>query len=186
MSIARSAGILFALFVCVSNAAPTNADSRATSVRMPTLSVVSTFKDGQTIPKQFTADGGDRSPALRWSTPPSNAKSIAIIVSDPDAPRGTWYHWLLYNLPANITYLNENVPKTPTTVGGAMQGTNDFNRIGYSGPAPPPGQKHRYEFRIAALDAMLSLKPGARKEEVLNAVREHEIAEGRLMGVYSR
>lgn len=150
------------------------------------LTVTSSFKNGQTVPKQFTADGGDTSPAISWSKPPSSAKSIAVICLDPDAPRGTWYHWLLYNLPATATSVSANVPKVETLPGGGVQGLNDFNRIGYNGPAPPPGKKHRYYYRVLALDSTLNVKPAARKEEVLNATRGHIVAEGELMGIYSR
>ena len=149
------------------------------------LSVTSDFSAGTAVPKQHTADGADQSPPLRWSAVPGAARSIAIVCYDPDAPRGTWYHWLLYNMAPTIS-LSGNLPKQGTLPEGVMQGTNDFNHLGYNGPAPPPGQKHRYFYRVIALDEMLPLQPGARKDELLKALAGHILAEGSLMGIYSR
>ena len=148
------------------------------------LVVTSTFKNGDVVPLQYTRDGSDISPPLNWSRAPADTKSIAVICSDPDAPGGTWYHWLLYNLPGDTVSLVTNIPKQPSIFSGAKQGLNDFNRVGYNGPAPPPGAKHRYFFRVMALDTNLPLKPEARKGEVLNAIRGHILAEGEIMGVY--
>ncbi len=110
------------------------------------------FQKGETIPKQYTGDGADQSPPLRWSEPPSGTKSIALICDDPDAPRGTWVHWVLFNLPPQTRELEEGVPTTATLGNGAKQGKNDFGNIGYGGPAPPKGKPHRYFFKLYALD----------------------------------
>ena len=116
------------------------------------IEVTSTaFQQGMTIPKQYTGDGADQSPPLRWSEPPSGTKSIALICDDPDAPRGTWVHWVLFNLPTQTRELEEGVPTTATLPSGAKQGKNDFGNIGYGGPAPPKGKAHRYFFKLYAL-----------------------------------
>jgi Raf kinase inhibitor-like YbhB/YbcL family protein len=143
------------------------------------------FKEGQPIPKQYTCDGVDISPPLEWSGVPKNAKTLAIICDDPDAPSGTFVHWVLYNLPADDMGLIENVPTTETIKGGGMQGKNDFRKIGYGGPCPPSGT-HRYFFKLYALDGELDLKPGATKNDLLKAMEGHIVAQGQLMGTYSR
>ena len=144
------------------------------------------FKAEKTIPKQFTGDGADQSPSLRWFEPPSGTKSIALICDDPDAPRGTWVHWVLFNLPAQARELDEGVPKTETLGNGAKQGKNDFGNIGYGGPAPPKGKPHRYFFKLYALDVTLDLAPGATKAQLEAAMNGHTLADGQLMGTYQR
>jgi Raf kinase inhibitor-like YbhB/YbcL family protein len=144
------------------------------------------FREGETVPKLYTGDGKDHSPPLKWADPPAGTKSLALIADDPDAPRGTWVHWVLFNLPAETRELKENVPTEKTLSNGAKQGTNDFRKIGYGGPAPPPGKPHRYFFKLYALDASLDLPPGATKEQVLAAMKGHILAEGQLMGKYGR
>jgi len=144
------------------------------------------FQAGETIPKEYTSDGADRSPALRWSEPPSGTKSLALICDDPDAPRGTWVHWVLFNLPAQARELEEGVPTTETIGNGAKQGKNDFGNIGYGGPAPPRGKAHRYFFKLYALDVAVDLPPGATKAQLMDAMKGHFLAEGQLMGNYRR
>lgn len=136
------------------------------------------------IPRRFTCDGEDVSPPLAWKGVPPEAKSLALIADDPDAPRKTWVHWVLYNLPATSGGLPEGVPAERTLAGG-RQGTSDFGRIGYGGPCPPSGT-HRYFFKLFALDAQLDLLPGATKEELLRAMEGHVLAEAQLMGRYRR
>jgi Raf kinase inhibitor-like YbhB/YbcL family protein len=143
------------------------------------------FKEGQPIPRQHTCDGVNVSPALEWSGAPQGAKTFAIICDDPDAPSGTWVHWVLYNLPADRIGLVENVPTTEKVPGDGLQGTNDFRKIGYGGPCPPSGT-HHYFFKLYALDAELPLKPGATKAEVLKAMEGHTLAQTQLMGTYKR
>jgi len=144
------------------------------------------FSPGGTIPKKFTGDGPDVSPPLSWSEPPAGTHSFALIMDDPDAPVGTWVHWVLYDLPAATRELSENVPKRDELPNGARQGRNDFRKIGYGGPAPPPGPAHRYFFKLYALDAPLSLKAGATKGEVEKAMKGHILAQAELVGRYQR
>lgn len=146
----------------------------------------SSFHANQSIPAPFGCEGGDSSPALQWSGVPSGAKSLALICEDPDAPSGTWSHWILWNLPATTTELAAKQSTAETLSNGAKQGTNDFKRIGYSGPCPPPGKAHRYIFTIYALDATLSLKAGATRQQLLRAMEGHILAQGRIMGTYQR
>jgi len=146
----------------------------------------SAFAEGQPIPKKHTCDDRDASPPLKWSGAPANTKSFALIADDPDAPVGTWVHWVLYDLPASTGELAENIEKSQYLPGGGKQGLNDFRRLGYGGPCPPPGKAHRYFFKLYALNAVLDLKPGATKKEVLKAMESHLLAEGQLMGTYQR
>ncbi|MBI1914469.1 MAG: YbhB/YbcL family Raf kinase inhibitor-like protein [Planctomycetes bacterium] len=146
----------------------------------------SAFQEGQPIPRQYTGDGKDASPALKWTDPPAGTKSLALICDDPDAPRKTWVHWVLFNVPAESRELNEGVPAQETLPGGARQGKNDFGKIGYGGPAPPRGKPHRYFFRLYALDTMLDLSAGASKADLVKAIEGHVLAEAPLMGTYAR
>ena len=144
------------------------------------------FQAGATIPKEYTGDGADQSPALSWSEPPKETQSFALICDDPDAPRGTWVHWVLFNLPAQTRQLEQGVPTTDTLASGAKHGKNDFGNVGYGGPAPPKGKPHRYFFRLYALDANLDLPAGASKAQLETAMKGHILAEGQLMGKYGR
>jgi Raf kinase inhibitor-like YbhB/YbcL family protein len=144
------------------------------------------FSEAADIPKPFTGDGGDKSPRLQWGEPPAGTKSFAVICDDPDAPRGTWVHWVLFNLPADVRELGEGVPTTDVLINGAKQGKNDFGKTGYGGPAPPAGKPHRYFFKLYALDITLDLPAGATKEKLVAAMNGHILAEGQLMGKYGR
>jgi Raf kinase inhibitor-like YbhB/YbcL family protein len=144
------------------------------------------FSEGFAVPQDCTADGRNVSPPLAWRDPPAGTVSFALICEDPDAPRGTWTHWVLFNLPADVRELPPGVPLTPTLATGARQGTNSFGRIGYGGPSPPPGPAHRYVFKLYALSGKLPLDTGATREQVLEAMRGLHLAEGRLIGVYGR
>ena len=154
------------------------------------LSLASTaFADGQPIPQKHTCQGSDVSPPLNWSPQggtPADIKSFALVADDPDAPMGTWVHWVIYDLPPGTMALPENVAKTQYALGNAKQGINDFRRLGYGGPCPPPGKPHRYFFKLYALDKMLDLKPGATRQDVEAAMKGHVLAEGQLMGTYQR
>ena len=143
-------------------------------------------QNGKDIPKTFTCDGEDVSPALSWTDPPSGSKSFALIADDPDAPRGTWTHWVLFDLPSATTSLPEGIPKIGEPPNGARQGVNDFPKIGYGGPCPPPGKPHRYFFKLYALDNQLNLKPGASKQEVEQAMQNHILGKAELVGKYGR
>ena len=144
------------------------------------------FTAESTIPKKYTCDGPDVSPALSWTGAPPNTQSFALIMDDPDAPAGTWVHWVLFNLPSDAKNLAEGVAKQEQLPNGARQGLNDFRKIGYGGPCPPPGKPHRYFFKLYALDKKLDLKPGATKAEVEAALKGHVLAQGELMGRYGR
>src|SRR5262245_58552752 len=146
----------------------------------------SAFKDGDTVPVRHTADGPNVSPALEWTGAPVATKSFALLCDDPDAPRGTWVHWVLFNLPPDTTSLPEGVPAEKTLSSGARQGTNDFRTIGYGGPAPPAGKPHRYFFKLRALDTLLDLKEGVTKKDLVAAMEGHILAEAQLMGTYKR
>jgi Raf kinase inhibitor-like YbhB/YbcL family protein len=157
------------------------------------------FSDGGLIPKAHTCDGEDRSPPLEWSGVPGTARSLALICDDPDAPMGTFSHWVLFNLPPRVQALPEGDSAAATITapasepGGAsgaeaprpQPGKNDFGKLGYGGPCPPSGT-HRYIFRLYALDTRLGLTSSATRADVLQASRGHILAEGRLMGRYAR
>jgi hypothetical protein len=148
----------------------------------------SAFADGAPIPVKHTCDGPDTSPPLAWTGAPENTKTFALIMDDPDAPMGTWVHWVLWNLPGTRGSLPENVSKTgePTELGGALQGNNTWPMVGYNGPCPPPGKPHRYYFKLNALDGPLSLKTGATKADVERAMQGHVLAQAQLVGTYGR
>jgi hypothetical protein len=154
---------------------------------MTTLHLTSAaFAAGGTIPQKHTADGADVSPALAWDAVPAETKSLALICDDPDAPRGTWVHWVIWGLPPAVRELAENMPREATLASGAKQGRNDFGRLGYGGPAPPRGPVHRYFFKLFALDHLPEVEPGATKTELERAMKGHVLARGELMGKYGR
>jgi Raf kinase inhibitor-like YbhB/YbcL family protein len=151
-----------------------------------TLTITSSaFAAGEAIPSRHTCEGENLSPPLRWSGVPPGARSLALICDDPDAPVGTWVHWVLYAVPPALDSLPEGVAKTETVL-GARQGVNDFHRVGYGGPCPPPGKAHRYFFRLYALDAPIDLAARAGRKDVDAAMQGHVIAQGELMGTYRR
>ncbi len=144
------------------------------------------FGEGNSIPKQYTCDGADISPQLSWLQPPEGTGSMVLICDDPDAPMGTWVHWVLYGLSPDTLEISENIPDDKEVLGGAKHGVNDFHKYGYGGPCPPGGT-HRYFFKLYAVDTeVVDLDPGATKDEVLVAIKGHVLAEGQLMGRYSR
>ncbi len=144
------------------------------------------FAHGASIPRTFTCDGEDRSPALEWSGAPTGTKAFALIADDPDAPAGTWVHWVIYNIPAAAHSLAGGVEKKEELADGSRQGRNDFRKIGYNGPCPPPGKAHRYFFKLYALGAELGLAPGATKAEVERAMSGHILGQAEWMGRYQR
>jgi len=143
------------------------------------------FSEGHMIPRQYTCDGADISPALSWSGVPEGTRSLALVCDDPDAPMGTWVHWVLFNIDPGQSGLPEQVPSEAEVLGGARHGTNDFRRLGYGGPCPPGGT-HRYFFRLYALDRMLDLESGATKAQLEAAMQGHILAQAQLMGKYRR
>ena len=146
----------------------------------------SAFEPNGLIPKKYTCDGEDLSPPLRWSDPPSGTQSFALLSDDPDAPVGTWVHWVLYDLPAGTRELTEGLPAAKALPDDAKQGMTDFGRVGYGGPCPPPGPFHRYFFKLYALDTRLNLPPGQTKRQLLKAMEGHALAQGELIGRYKR
>jgi Raf kinase inhibitor-like YbhB/YbcL family protein len=146
----------------------------------------SAFSHNDVIPVRFTRRGGNFSPPLEWSQQPPGTKSLAVIVDDPDAPRGRFNHWIIFNLPADCRELKEGVPPQSMVLDGAIQGKNDFGEIGYGGPEPPPGKPHRYFFKLLALDTALDLSPGITDRELRAATNGHVLAEAELMGTYGR
>lgn len=161
-------------------------NAKPSGVAMSIQLTSTAFADGHAMPAKYTCDGADVSPALTWTNAPADSKSFALIVEDPDAPAGIWVHWVVYDLPVGTNSLPENVARSQYIPGHARQGLNDFKRLGYSGPCPPPGPAHRYFFRLYALDTMIDLKPGASRKDLLQAMEGHVQAEAQLMGTYQR
>jgi Raf kinase inhibitor-like YbhB/YbcL family protein len=146
----------------------------------------SVFGEGDMIPARYTCQGEDVSPPVAWSGVPAGTRSLVLIMDDPDAPVGVFSHWVIFNIAVDSPGLPEAVPAQAQLPGGALQGRNDFGRVGYGGPCPPPGRPHRYQFTVYALDSSLELEAGASKGQVLGAVRGHILAQGRLSGRYQR
>jgi len=153
---------------------------------MPFQLASSAFDEGGKIPVKYTEDGANVSPPLQWENPPQGAQSFTLILEDPDAPAGIWVHWVLYGIPGDAVSLPEAIEPQRELPNGTRQGRNDFQRIGYGGPAPPPGGAHRYVFTLHALDVPLNLEPGATKTQLLPAMEEHVLEEARLIGLYAR
>lgn len=144
------------------------------------------FVMGAAIPFRHAYGGDNLSPPLAWSRVPEGTQSIAVLCDDPDAPGGDWVHWVLFNLPADTTKLEEGLPAKPSLPNGALQGINDFGEPGYGGPWPPPGRPHRYFFKVYALDTRLNLPSAARKKDLLKAMQGHILAQGHLFGTFQR
>jgi Raf kinase inhibitor-like YbhB/YbcL family protein len=192
--------LLAAVAGCLSDARePQGSRSEAAATNSPggpsmKLTVTSTaFADGQRIPKKYSGEGEDLSPALAWTGVPEGTRELALICDDPDAPQPEpWMHWVIYKIPAGVTALREGIPREPqlTDPRGALQGKNSWPKgetIGYRGPMPPPGHGvHHYHFRVYALDVELAVKAGLDKKALLKAMEGHILAEGRLTGTYQR
>jgi len=144
------------------------------------------FSNGGDIPKQFTCSGEDRSPTLEWKDAPAGTKSFALIADDPDAPVGTWVHWVIFNIPAGAHSLPGGFEKKEQLADGTRQGQNDFRKIGYNGPCPPPGKPHRYFFKLYALNTDLALRAGATKSDVERAMEGHILGRSEWMGRFKR
>ena len=174
-------------FFAISIYADEPKDQPKKEVKMATMELRSdAFKQGEMIPRKYTCDGDDLSPKLTWNKPPEGTKQLVLICDDPDAPRGTWDHWVIYGLPADTLGLPEGVKHGGEVKGIGIQGTNSGGIIGYNGPCPPKGPAHRYFFKLYAIDKKLDLKPGLSKKEVLKAMEGHILAQGELMGKYGR
>jgi Raf kinase inhibitor-like YbhB/YbcL family protein len=143
------------------------------------------FNEGELIPAKYTCEGLNISPPLKWISSPGETKSLAIICNDPDAPVGDWVHWVVYNIPASETEIKEGASSQKHLPKGALEGINDFRKIGYGGPCPPSGT-HRYFFKLYALDIVLHAKEGLSKKQLLELMKGHILAEVTLMGKYKR
>jgi Raf kinase inhibitor-like YbhB/YbcL family protein len=171
---------------CAGAQEPDAAGAAATSVGDVTMKLTSSaFADGGMIPVKYTCDGPNISPPLTWVDVPAGAAALALICDDPDAPAGTWAHWVAFNLPPVTGALLEGVPQDKTLKMGGIQGTNSWRRIGFGGPCPPSGT-HRYFFKLYALDDMLALASNATAKDVRAAMKGHILAEAQLMGRYKR
>ncbi len=164
---------------------PTTSPPSATTTGVLELTSAA-FAQGEMIPQTYTCDGQDISPPLSWGDPPEGTESFALISEDPDAPVGTWVHWVLFNVPADKRSLSEDVPAEDQLPDGGLHGRNRWKRRDYGGPCPPSGSTHRYVFRLFALDTALDLEVGATKKQVLSAMDGHVLAQGELTGEYSR
>lgn len=176
-------GLLFALPFLAScrHGQPAIASAAGATIALSSANL----QDGH-VPKDFTCDGEDRSPPLSWNAAPAGTKAFALTVVDPDAPSGTFTHWVLYNLPANTHELPAGVPKQGELADAARQGRNDFGKVGYGGPCPPRGAPHRYVFTISALDRELNLQAGATRAQLEEAMSGHVLARGELTARYGR
>jgi len=154
--------------------------------RKPLELTSTVFQNNATIPTKYTCDGQDVSPALSWTQPPPGTKSFALICDDPDAPGGTWVHWVIFNIPETARELPEAVPTQSQLSGGALQGSSDFGRTGYGGPCPPSGNAHHYQFTLYALDRMLTLSAGISKGQLMASIEGHILEETKLVGLYRR
>ena len=160
----------------------TNADTSKFTLTSPA------FKDGEPIPVQYTADGKGVSPQLDWTGVPAGTKEFALIVDDPDAPRGTFTHWVIYAVPPSITSFPQDVPKTDTvpSLGGAKQGRNSADAIGYTPPSPPPSKVHHYIFHLYALDKSVPYSQNMTADNLRKAISSHVLATTELTGTYQR
>jgi Raf kinase inhibitor-like YbhB/YbcL family protein len=145
----------------------------------------STFAQGQPIPRDYSCKGRDISPALAWTEPPVGTQAFALIMDDPDAPAGTWVHWVIFNIPASARALNEAMPTGSQLADGSVQGKTSAGSSGYHGPCPPSGT-HRYFFKLYAVDGMLNLTASADKQALLKAMEGHILAQAELMGTFSK
>lgn len=185
--------VALAMDGCESGASPTSTPaipqptpSVQEEMRAFSITLTSTaFAQGESIPAKYSCDGEDISPPLGWSDPPQGTQSFVLIADDPDAPAGTWVHWVLYNLPPESRALPESLTPDAEPAAGGQHGENSWRRLGYGGPCPPGGT-HRYFFKLYALDSQLDLAAGETKDQVLQAMEGHVLAQTELMGTYTR
>lgn len=163
-----------------------NTDQPQLPTDPPAFAITSpAFEDGQPISAVYTCDGEDFSPELNWEGAPEETQSFALIMDDPDAPAGTWVHWVIYNIPANTTQLAENIPPEEALINQAVHGNNSWKKIGYGGPCPPSGT-HRYFFTLYALDIQLQTDASINKSELLELIEGRILTQTTLMGTYTR
>jgi Raf kinase inhibitor-like YbhB/YbcL family protein len=178
--------VRIALLIVVSFSTPAFAQQAAGGASMAFTLTILAFGSGATIPEQYTCKGADSSPALEWSGAPGKTAGFALIMDDPDAPAGTWVHWVVWELPAKTHSLPQGVPKQEQLSDGSRQGRNSFKKIGYNGPCPPAGKTHRYFFRLYALDTELDLSAGASRDQLEEAMKGHVLAQAEYMGTFHR
>jgi hypothetical protein len=184
--------LIFLLVICLTSACrraetpPASVPAMKKGEAMTMKLQSSAFAEGARIPKEFTCDGSDKSPPLAWTPAPNGTKSIALICDDPDAPAGTWVHWVLWGLKPNATSLPENLSKTAILPDSVRQGRNSWPRAGYNGPCPPPGRPHRYFFKLYALNVDLALSESADKAALEKEMKGHILDQAQLMGLYGR
>ncbi len=178
----RKITVIFVILILIFTGCGGGDDSVKQSIELTS----SAFRNGEFIPVKYTGFGKDVSIPLKWKGMPEEAKSIAIVMDDPDAPFGTFTHWIIFDIPIDKHALREGIPQKPILEDGARQGTNDFGRIGYNGPKPPAGKTHHYHIKIYALDTVLNLPPGARAKEFRRIISGHILAEGELIGLFRR
>jgi Raf kinase inhibitor-like YbhB/YbcL family protein len=174
--------VKYALFFAVTMCVPSLVLASESAMKLHSTA----FNDNSVIPSQYTCAGEGKSPQLAWRDVPAGTRALALIVDDPDAPRRTFVHWVVYNITPNVTELPENALKFETTSQSAIQGVNGADQVGYRGPCPPPGKPHHYHFRLFALDSSLDLKPGASADEVRQAIKGHVIGQTELVGIFGR
>jgi len=181
----REAPVCVAIGLCLVLAATAGCRGPVTIAKgKATLNLTSSSFQAGEIPKKFTCDDAETSPALTWTTPPAGTQSLALIVVDRDAPFGSFVHWVLYDMPAGKRELLEGLPKLEQLPDGSRQGQNDFDKPGYGGPCPPGKSPHRYVFALYALDSRLNLPAGATRREVEDAMRGHILAHGEMIVRY--
>ncbi|MDP4199423.1 MAG: YbhB/YbcL family Raf kinase inhibitor-like protein [Bacteroidota bacterium] len=163
------------------------ADTSATMVMAQTMTMTSNaFKNDESIPQRYSCQGDNLSPALSWGNTPNGTNSYALVCEDPDAPHGTFIHWVVYNIPAGEHGLGENIPKKNVLPNGTRQGKNGAGQTGYSGPCPPAGKAHRYYFRLYALDSHINIAGDVTRDKLMSAIEGHVLGEGEIMGTYQR
>ena len=182
LSVALAAEVLGGCSAQPEAKVPPQSEAKASSLKL----AAAAFKSGGSIPRKFSCEGADISPELTWTGPAAGTQSFALIVDDPDAPAGTWVHWVVYDLPATARHLPEGVPQGDDVAGGGRQGLDDFGKSGYGGPCPPSGKPHRYFFKLYALDKTLGLDAGASKSAVEQAMQGHILTQAELVGRYGR
>ena len=163
-----------------------NSSTDTTTMKSSLTIHSSAFQQDSAIPQRFTCQGDNISPAFQWSGAPSGTQSFALVCEDPDAPHGTFYHWVMYNIPATEHGLAENIEKRDRLANGTRQGVNSFQQMGYGGPCPPPGNPHRYYFKLFALDTQINIPGEATRDELMSAIQGHVLAEGETMGTYQK
>ena len=172
------------MVVIVSGCVSTNTEEECVTNNISVYS--DGFENGARLASDYSCDGENISPDLHWEAIPDGTKSIALIMDDPDAPGRTFVHWVLYNIPASSRGFSGGVKKNTSLEDGSLQGKNDFGRIGYDGPCPPPGKPHRYFFKVYALDTKPALKSGITKKQLEKAMSGHILAKGEIIGTYGR